>query len=210
VSKSSATVLAVDDNATIRKAISMRLRSKGYEVVTAPDGQQALDLVARQSFDLVLLDLQMPGMRGDEVLEKIRLRFDQSQLPVIMLAASGDKHDIARTLRLGANDYVTKPGELPILLARIKTQLSLKQTAAKLREAEFSASFTNRNVKDLEATVDQFARDRVHEEAVSKFDSTDEFRYHVIYDNTPMTCFTLNCEGEILFANRFGLQFLGF
>ncbi|MFT4584211.1 MAG: diguanylate cyclase (GGDEF)-like protein/PAS domain S-box-containing protein [Gammaproteobacteria bacterium] len=210
MSKSSATVLAVDDNATIRKAISMRLRSKGYEVVTAPNGKEALDLVASRSFDLVLLDLQMPGMRGDEVLERIRMRYDQTQLPVIMLAASGDKHDIARTLKLGANDYVTKPGELPILLARIKTQLSLKHTAAKLREAEFSASCTNRNIQDLEATIDQFSRDRVHEEAVGKFDSTDEFRYHVIYDNTPMTCFTLNSEGEILFANRFGLQFLGF
>ncbi|MDA0824306.1 MAG: EAL domain-containing protein, partial [Proteobacteria bacterium] len=127
-----------------------------------------------------------------------------------MLAANGDKHDIARTLKLGANDYVTKPGELPILFARIKTQLSLKHTAAKLREAELSASCTNRNIHDLEATVDQFARDRVHEEAVRNFDSTDEFRYRVIYDNTPMTCFTLNWEGEILFANRFGLQFLGF
>ncbi|MDA0824322.1 MAG: response regulator, partial [Proteobacteria bacterium] len=89
MSKSSATVLAVDDNATIRKAISMRLRSKGYEVVTAPDGKEALDLVASRPFDLVLLDLQMPGMRGDEVLERIRRRFDQTQLPVIMLAASG-------------------------------------------------------------------------------------------------------------------------
>ena len=91
------TVLAVDDNATIRKAISMRLRSKGYEVTTAPDGKEALDLVAKRSFDLVLLDLQMPGMRGEEVLERLRLCYSQTPLPVIMLAASGDKEDIART-----------------------------------------------------------------------------------------------------------------
>jgi len=210
-----ATVLAVDDNATIRKAISMRLRSKGYEVTTAPDGKEVLELLAKRSFDLVLLDLKMPGMRGEEVLERLRRRYSQTQLPVIMLAASGDKEDIARTLKLGANDYVTKPGELPILLARIKTQLSLKRTAEKLREAELSASNINRNIrhlgiKDLDVTLDQFRRDQLHEERLGEFDSTDEFRYHVIYDNTPMTCFTLNYECEILFANRFGLQFLGF
>ena len=88
--------------------------------------------------------------------------------------------------------------------------MSLKHTAEKLREAEFSASNVNRNVKDLGATLDQFACDLVHEETLSGFDSTDEFRYHVIYDNTPMPRFTLNSEAEILFANRFDLQFLGF
>lgn len=205
-----AAVLAVDDNATIRKAISMRLSSKGYNVVTAQDGAEALRLIENQPFDLVLLDLHMPGMPGEEVLTQLRLRYSETQLPVIMLAASNDKNDISRTLKLGANDYVTKPGELPILLARIKTQLSLKRTAEKLREAEFSASNIKRNAKHLEATLDQFARDRVHEELLGNFDSTEEFRYHVIYDNTPMTCFTLNYEGEILFANRFGLQLLGY
>jgi diguanylate cyclase (GGDEF)-like protein/PAS domain S-box-containing protein len=210
VSTTAAAVLAVDDNATIRKAISMRLGSKGYNVVTAPDGQQALDLVDKQNFDLVLLDLQMPGMRGDEVLQRLRQRFSETQLPVIMLAASSDKNDISRALRLGANDYVTKPGELPLLLARIKTQLSLKRTAEKLRQAEFSATNIDRQAIDLEATLDQFTSDRLHEELLGDFDSTEEFRYHVIYDNTPMTCFTLNFEGDILFANRYGLQFFGY
>jgi len=210
VPKTEAAVLAVDDNATIRKAISMRLGSKGYKVVTAPDGEEALRLIDKRSFDLVLLDLQMPGMPGEQILEQLRLRYSETQLPVIMLAASDDKNDIRRTLKLGANDYVIKPGELPILLARIKTQLSLKRTAEKFREAEFSASNINRVSKNLEATLDQFAHDRVHEELLGDFDSTDEFRYQVIYDNTPMTCFTLNYEGGILLANRFGLQFLGY
>jgi len=210
VSTTAAAVLAVDDNATIRKAISMRLSSKGYTVVTAPDGKEALELIEKQDFDLVLLDLQMPGMRGEEVLQRLRRRYTETQLPVIMLAASDDKNDINRTLQLGANDYVTKPGELPILLARIKTQLSLKRTAEKLRQAEFSAKNVDRKARDLEQTLDQFASARVHEELLGDFDSTDEFRYHVIYDNTPMTCFTLNFEGEILFANRFGLQFMGY
>ena len=205
-----AVVLAVDDNATIRKAISMRLGSKGYNVVTAPDGKEALALIEQQAFDLVLLDLQMPGMRGEEVLQRLRQRYSETQLPIIMLAASTDKNDINRTLQLGANDYVTKPGELPILLARIKTQLSLKRTAEKLREAEFSASSIDRKAKALKATLDQVARDRVHEELLGDFAGTEEFRYHVIYDNTPIPCYTLNYAGEILFVNQFGLQFMGY
>lgn len=210
MSETAAAVLAVDDNATIRKAISMRLGSKGYNVVTAPDGPAALKLIDKQAFDLVLLDLQMPGMSGDEVLQRVRQRYSETQLPVIMLAASDDRNDIKRTLEHGANDYITKPGELPLLLARIKTQLSLKRTAEKLRQAEFSATNIDRRAKDLEATLDQFTRDRFHEELLGNFDSTEEYRYHVIYDNTPMTCFTLNFEAEVLFANRFGLQFLGY
>jgi len=205
-----AAVLAVDDNATIRKAISMRLGSKGYDVVTASDGADALKLVEKRPFDLVLLDLQMPGMHGEEVLKRLRRTYSQTELPVIMLAASSDRGDIGRALDLGANDYVTKPGDLPMLLARIKTQLSLKRTAEKLREAEFSATNISHNKADIERTLDQLAHHRVHEELLGDIDTTEEFRYHVIYDNTPMTCFTLNYEGEVLYANRFGLQFLGY
>jgi len=150
---SEAAVLAVDDNATIRRAISLRLSSKGYKVVTAEDGAAALEHLGRQHFDLVLLDLQMPGLGGDEVLKHIRARFTETELPVIMLAASDDKHDIKRTLDLGANDYVVKPGDLPVLLARIKTQLSLKDTTEKLRRHERSARASARYVNDGNAVA---------------------------------------------------------
>ena len=86
-----ASVLAVDDNATVRKAIAMRLGSLGFRVVTAADGPHALQAVEQETFDLVLLDLKLPGMRGDEVLKLIRERWSTTQLPVIMLAASDDK-----------------------------------------------------------------------------------------------------------------------
>lgn len=199
-------VLAVDDNATIRRAIAMRLGAKGYNVVTAPDGKEALEAISKQEFDLVLLDLQMPGMRGDEVLRQLRHRYSETQLPVIMLAASDDKHDITTALDLGANDYVVKPGDLPVLLARIKTQLSLKATAQQLRERQGglaeAGAMTGRPAVGI---------------AASDFEGTWSYRphgidhrYHLLYDNTPMTCFTLNRDFQILFANRFGIQFLGY
>lgn len=197
-----ATVLAVDDNATIRRAIAMRLGAKGLNVVTAVDGLQALKMVEQQEFDVVLLDLQMPGMRGDEVLKRLRSRYSELQLPVIMLAASDDKNDINRTLELGANDYVTKPGDLPILLARIRTQLSLKAAAHRLSglaQTPNVESAANGDSSVLHTRrggeLRNFARDN---------------RYRLLYDNMPMTCFTLSKEGEILLANRFGTQYLGY
>lgn len=73
-------------------------------------------------------------MRGNEVLRRVRQQYSATELPVIILAASSDKADINRSLELGANDYIIKPGDLPILVARIRTQLALKDTVAKLRE----------------------------------------------------------------------------
>ncbi len=200
----SAAVLAVDDNATIRKAISMRLGAKGYTVVTAPDGPEALSLIDQNSFDLVLLDLQMPGMRGDEVLRRLRQRFTATQLPIIMLAASSDKSDINRTLDLGANDYIIKPGDLPILLARIRTQLALKDTVARLREH----SALMREVLTLERDGSDLARLLPQAEAVLGEPSGVPF--DVLHDNTPMTCFTLTAEGNVMHTNRFGAQLLGY
>ncbi|MEM7466465.1 MAG: EAL domain-containing protein [Pseudomonadota bacterium] len=204
------TVLAVDDNATIRKAISMRLGAKGYRVVTAETGEKALGLVKKDKFDLVLLDLQLPGINGDAVLEQLRKIYSEAELPVIMLAASNDKKDITRAIDLGANDYVTKPGDLPILLARIKTQLSLKRAAEQLRDHTAGMTNLNQSAQAITKTLDHYASARLHEELLGDLDQSEEFRYHVIYDNTPMTCFTLNLEGDVLFANKFGLQYFGY
>ena len=197
-----AAVLAVDDNATIRKAISMRLGAKGFDVVTAADGEKALELLDRRNFDLVLLDLQMPKMCGDEVLRRLRNRFTSTQLPVIILAASNDKRDINRSLALGANDYVTKPGDLPVLVARINTQLALRDASARAEPKNASAS----NVVPLAGTGSEIAT----RDAQKTDEDSVGLEFEALYDDTPMTCFTLNVDGEILLANRFGAEFLGY
>jgi diguanylate cyclase (GGDEF)-like protein/PAS domain S-box-containing protein len=213
MSLATASVLAVDDNATIRRAIAMRLGSKGYHVVTAENGGSALAALDEHEFDLMLLDLQMPGMRGDEVLRRVRNRYNETELPVIMLAASDDKNDIAKTLELGANDYVIKPGDLPILLARIKTQLSLRSTARQLHAQE--QTFNKALHESANSALMTSSRPGI---TAASFEGTWSFqptnplerRFNVLYDNTPMTCFTLNRSLEVLFANRFGVQFLGY
>ncbi len=203
-----ATVLAVDDNATIRKAIAMRLGARGYRVVTAPDGPHALAALERQEFDLVLLDLQMPGMRGDEVLKAVRERYSDTQLPVIMLAASDDKLDVQKSLELGANDYVVKPGDLPVLIARINTQLSMRESARLLGARAAAARALTvpppANGDRLESTGD------FEPGWTMPSSSSLDRRFHLLYDNTPLTCFTLGKDLEILFANRFGIQMLGY
>ncbi len=205
-----ASVLAVDDNSTIRRAIAMRLSAKGYQVVTAEDGARALAALEQGSFDLMLLDLQMPGMRGDEVLKHVRQRYSDVELPVIMLAASDDADDILRTLHLGANDYIVKPGELPVLLARIRDQLARRKTAL----TSVPAAASKPEVFDPDRTLPTaIPRPRLEPpDDTSSFHSDFllDRRYDLLYDNTPMTCFTLNRQLEIVFANRFGVQSLGY
>lgn len=204
-----AAVLAVDDNATIRKAISMRLGAKGFNVITAADGRQALELVEQYSFDLVLLDLQMPGMCGDEVLRRLRERYSATELPIIMLAASSDRSDINRSLDLGANDYIVKPGDLPILIARIRTQLALKNTVARLREH----SALMRDVFSLAKDNNKPARPIFSADTdalLKRIDTAYQVPFDVLHDNTPITCFTLSSNYTVLYTNDFGASYLGY
>ena len=130
-----ASLLVVDDNEMNRDMLSRRLRGRGYDVAVAHDGTQALALVATQSFDLVLLDVSMPGVNGLQVLETLRRRFSVADLPVVMATARDRSEDIVRAFELGANDYVTKPLDFPIVLARVQTQLSLKHARRALETA---------------------------------------------------------------------------
>ncbi|MFN7990163.1 MAG: response regulator [Thermoanaerobaculia bacterium] len=138
-----AAVLVVDDNEANRDLLSRRLVSAGYAVAVASSGPEALAALSEGRFDAVLLDVMMPEMDGLEVLRRIRARFGVSELPVVMASALGESRDLVEALRLGANDYVTKPLDMPIVLARLGTQLALRRAgqdvarlAAQLRAAQ--------------------------------------------------------------------------
>jgi class 3 adenylate cyclase/CheY-like chemotaxis protein len=128
-----ARLLVVDDNEMNRDMLSRRLRKQGYEVATAEDGYRALDVIAAEPFDLVLLDIMMPGISGLEVLEKLREQHSVADLPIIMATAKDQSEDTVQALGLGANDYVTKPIDFPVVIARVKTQLSLKRAMEEVR-----------------------------------------------------------------------------
>ena len=110
-------ILVVDDDPPSVKMISFLLREEGYEVVSADNGESALELVDREAPDLVILDVMMPHLDGFEVCRRIRQKQD---VPVIFLSAKGETVDKVAGLELGADDYLAKPFEPSELLARVK------------------------------------------------------------------------------------------
>jgi diguanylate cyclase (GGDEF)-like protein/PAS domain S-box-containing protein len=148
VSTGKGPLLLVDDTPANREMLSRRLERLGYIVVLAASGPEALQVVAEQRIRLVLLDVEMPGMSGLDVLSTLRQRYSPIELPVIMVTARQQREDIIQALTLGANDYVTKPIDLPIAAARIQTQLSLSQSEAALRESEERYALAARGAND--------------------------------------------------------------
>ncbi len=118
-------ILVVDDNEMNRDMLSRRLLRIGHNVDTAADGQNALNMLEKKNYDLVLLDVMMPVISGLEVLSTLRKKYSMADLPIIMVTAKDQSEDIVEALKLGANDYVTKPIDFPVANARIQTQLSL-------------------------------------------------------------------------------------
>jgi eukaryotic-like serine/threonine-protein kinase len=123
------TILVVDDNADNRELLARRLEREGLQTRTAEDGRAALTAVAQGDVSLVLLDIMMPGMSGLDVLRAIREVHTAAQLPVVMVTARSDSDDVVEALGLGANDYVTKPVDFAVALARIQAQLRIRQPA---------------------------------------------------------------------------------
>ncbi len=126
------TILVVDDTDMNRDVLSRRLQRDGHEVVTAGNGREALQLISENEFDLVLLDVMMPEISGLEVLKQVRESKSMQVLPVIMATGLSETEDVIEGLRLGANDYVTKPLNFPVLQARVATQLGLKAMSDEL------------------------------------------------------------------------------
>ena len=110
-------ILVVDDNASNRDVLERRLVRDGYQIVTAATGTSALELVGREIFDLILLDLIMPEMSGFEVLRRLKAAEHTSHIPVIVISALDELDSVVRCIEAGAEDYLTKPFN-PILLRR--------------------------------------------------------------------------------------------
>ena len=113
-------ILLVDDEESVQKLLSYPLRSDGYEVVAAADGQEALDRFDEGTFDLVVLDVMLPRVDGFDVCRQLRQR---SAVPIIMLTAKAEEFDKVLGLELGADDYITKPFSMREFRSRVKAVL---------------------------------------------------------------------------------------
>jgi len=125
VDQSKGTVLVVDDDQAVRSVVSRKMQLAGYDCVTAADGKEALDKVSSQTFDLVLLDIKMPGPSGMEVLPQIVT--GNPDTCVIMITAVVDTETAVQAMKLGAYDYVTKPFNLDDLNIRVAKALERKR-----------------------------------------------------------------------------------
>ncbi|HEY9080983.1 putative bifunctional diguanylate cyclase/phosphodiesterase [Magnetovibrio sp.] len=141
-------ILVVDDNAMNRDLLVRRLARQGFAMDTASGGLEALEKVAKNSYDLVLLDINMPDLDGISVLSQVRETKDQSELPIIMVSARDASDSIAEAINKGANDYITKPVDFPVAQARIRTQLDVLQTHKKLKESEERYALAFRGAND--------------------------------------------------------------
>ena len=141
-------LLIVDDNEMNRNILAHHLHHNGYHTDAAENGQQALSLIEQHNFDLVLLDIMMPELDGYQVLKIIREAYSATELPVIMVTAKDQSEDLVFALNLGANDFVTKPIDPPVVLARIQTQLSLKKADERQRESEQRYALAVRGAND--------------------------------------------------------------
>lgn len=121
-------ILVVDDVEDNRDILTRRLVRRGYDVEEAAGGYEALEKIDGGSFDLILLDIMMPDLNGNEVLKRVRSKFNATELPVIMVSAKSQSEDVVDSLSLGANDYVTKPVDIAVAVARINSQLEAGQT----------------------------------------------------------------------------------
>ena len=117
-------VLLVEDEETLRKVLRSLLERDGFEVAEAADGAEALSAVDRLSPDAVVLDLNLPVLDGYDVLSRLRTRSTSATLPVLVLTANGDEASETRALKMGANEFLTKPFRPRALGARLKLLLS--------------------------------------------------------------------------------------
>ncbi|KUG26548.1 phosphate regulon transcriptional regulatory protein phob (sphr) [hydrocarbon metagenome] len=164
-------ILIVEDEPSMRLGLKDNLEFEGYQVLIAEDGQAALDVIASDIFDLILLDVMLPKISGFDVCKK--LRKEGNTTPIILLTAKGEEIDKVLGLELGADDYVTKPFSLRELLARIK---------AVLRRGEPSQKSSDANVKIGRLTVN-FSSYNASEENNSVQMSHKEFEVlHYLWD----------------------------
>jgi two-component system KDP operon response regulator KdpE len=155
-------ILVVDDEAPMRKLLSSNLEASGYAVLTAVDGTEALKLIDEHPFDLLLIDSNLPGPTGLQVLEAVRR---DSQMPVMVVSGRRRERDTVEALDLGADDYMSKPFGIAELLARVKALLrrpsftrrtSLRPYRYQGLEVDFGARRARRDGVDLPLTRREF------------------------------------------------------
>ena len=116
-------ILVIEDEALMLKALAFRLKKDGYEVFTAPDGAEAMEMINKMHFDLIITDIMLPFIGGLEIVSKVRSNPVTQNIPIIVLSAVGLENIVMEAFELGADDFITKPFNLNELSIRVKKQI---------------------------------------------------------------------------------------
>ena len=134
-------ILVVDDEIRYQRLLDANLQTDGYEIITASNGVEAIELFSSQPIDLILLDVMMPELDGFQTCQRIR---EYSNVPIIMLTAKGDEKDRVRGLDLGADDYLAKPFSATELLARVRAVLRRAEVTTDISQSRY---FTHQDIR---------------------------------------------------------------
>jgi signal transduction histidine kinase len=156
-------LLVVDDNETNRDLLSRRLQRQGYSVAAAANGREALERLAAEQFDLVLLDIMMPEMDGYEVLERLKGDPELRHLPVIMISALDEIDSVVRCIEIGAEDYLSKPFNPVLLQARIGASLEKKRLRDRELQLYQELQENYKRLQELESLRDSLTGMVVHD-----------------------------------------------
>jgi diguanylate cyclase (GGDEF)-like protein len=179
-------LLIVDDIGDNRNILKRRFERRGFEVSEADSGLAAIELIENGCFDLVLLDVMMPGIDGLETLGRIRANKSASELPVIMVTAKSESGNIVEALEHGANDYITKPVDFAVALARVNAQIDRKRAEQQVATANEQLLKAN---EDLERRVDERTRrlvdatQRLKEEIADREELQARSQYLAFHDS---------------------------
>jgi PAS domain S-box-containing protein len=186
-------LLIVDDIADNRIVLNRRFKTRGFDITEADSGLAAVRLIDQQDFDLVLLDIMMPGIDGIEVLKRIRSKYSADRLPVIMVTGKTFSADIVEALELGANDYLTKPVDFAIALARVQSQLTRKQAQQALERSISELVDVNQK---LENELAELNRSNVQRDHAPAF-------LDMVIESVPITLIVKNARnGRYTMVNR--------
>lgn len=185
-------LLVVDDNDNNLYTLTRRLERQGYtELSTATSGREALDLLRKERFDLVLLDIMMPEMNGFEVLEEMKADMSLRSVPVIVVSAMDDLDSAVKCIRLGAEDHLSKPFEPTLLKARVEASLNRKR----LQDQE---ALMTENLRQEKARADAFLHALLPPSAVSELKANQEVKPRRYGDVAVLYCdivgFTAYCD----------------
>lgn len=192
------TILVADDEAINRKVICDFLNLAGYQTIQAQNGDEALKIAQTQSIDLLILDVMMPKLSGFEVSKQLRRQFSSIQLPILLISARRDSRDIVTGLESGANDYISKPVDKNVLIARTQTLLLLKRISVQEQSLQSKKTLTN-VINQLSRYFPKVLVEKlVNQKQVSKIEASRKLVTVIFADLVRFTELTDRFEAEVI------------